>query len=122
MPSTDLTPRAWKAIILLGTVSWYIPFFLAMYAIKIIGASKAAIVQSTGPGLTVLIAGLLLGERLVSLQFVGMFVLIYAVYMVGNEKSPARADQEPTTAAIRNGGDAVTSSVTESEPIPVRDE
>ncbi|MDH5542910.1 MAG: DMT family transporter [Nitrospinota bacterium] len=116
MPSTGLTTRAWTAVILLGTVSWYVPFFLAMYALKMIGASKAAIVQSTGPGLTVLIAGLMLGEKLVALQFGGMFLLIYAVYMIGSEKSPARADQEPSTVAIRNGG------TIEPEPLPVRDE
>ena len=86
VPSLNITPRGIWAVLLLGTLGWYIPFLLSMYALKIIGASKSSIVQSLGPGLTVAIAGYILGEKLMALQFIGMFLVIFAVYMIKDDK------------------------------------
>ncbi len=85
MPSMELSKPALIAVVLLGTVCWYIPFLLAVYAIKIIGASHSAIVQSIGPGLTVFAAWAMLEERLVALQIAGMLMVIIAVYLLRHD-------------------------------------
>ncbi|MFQ5431823.1 MAG: DMT family transporter, partial [Nitrospinota bacterium] len=68
VPPMDLERKTWIVILLLGSVGWYVPFILAIYGIKMIGASNSSIIQSLGPALTVLIAWLLLGETLFTLQ------------------------------------------------------
>lgn len=90
-PQTDLKKEAWTAVILLGTIGWYIPFLLAIYGIKVIGASNSSIAQSIGPGLVVLYAWILLGETLATGQVAGMVLLIYAVYILKNEKKVIEA-------------------------------
>jgi len=92
IPSLDITPRGMWAVVLLGTLGWYIPYLLSMYALKSIGASKSAIVQSLGPGLTVAIAGYILGEKLMALQFIGMFLVIFAVYMIKDDKDEIKSE------------------------------
>jgi drug/metabolite transporter (DMT)-like permease len=92
IPSLDITSRGMMAIVLLGTLGWYIPFLLAMYALKIIGASRSAIIQSLGPGLTVAIAGYMLGEKLMAVQFAGMFLVIFAVYMIKGDKADIKTE------------------------------
>jgi len=62
LPDFNISTKAIVALFLLGTVCWFLPYLLAMQAIKIIGASSSAIVQSSGPGLTVIISWLILGE------------------------------------------------------------
>jgi drug/metabolite transporter (DMT)-like permease len=99
IPSLDITTKGLWAIVLLGTLGWYVPFLLAMYALKIIGASRSAIIQSLGPGLTVAIAGYILGERLMAVQFGGMFLVIYAVYMIRDEKAEVEIDVVADTVA-----------------------
>ncbi len=103
IPSFDMDRETWTIIILLGTVSWYIPFLLVTYALKIVGASNASMIQSIGPGLVVIIAWFALGERLVPAQFIGMALLIGAVYLLKNEKRVV--DAQPEEAGV---GDRVT--------------
>jgi len=84
-PSFNLEKEALVSVVLLGTFGWYAPFLLALSAIRIIGASRSAIIQSLGPGLTVFIAWAGLGERLDIVQLAGMLLLIIAVYLVKND-------------------------------------
>lgn len=94
LPSADISMEALISVILLGTVCWYIPFLLVIYAIKLIGASWSAIIQSLGPGLTVLIAWISLDERLAVLQMAGMILLIGAVFLTKKD-SAMKKDATP---------------------------
>ena len=38
VPSMDLERKTWIVVLLLGSVGWYVPFILAIYGIKMIGA------------------------------------------------------------------------------------
>jgi drug/metabolite transporter (DMT)-like permease len=99
VPPVDLEQKTWIVILLLGSVGWYVPFLLAIYGIKMIGASNSSIIQSLGPAITVLIAWLLLGETLYGLQVAGMIFLIAAVYILRNE-----SDITDKAASITAGG------------------
>ncbi len=85
MPPLKLDAETWGIVILLGSVTWYLPFLLTVYGIKRLGASNSSIVQTLGPGMTVLIAWTLLGETLTAVQVAGMTLLITAVYILRNE-------------------------------------
>lgn len=85
MPPLDLDAETWVIVILLGSVTWYLAFLLTVYGIKRIGASNSSIVQTLGPGMTVVIAWIMLGETLTAVQVAGMTLLITAVYLLKNE-------------------------------------
>ena len=103
LPPVDLEVKTWGVILLLGSVGWYVPFILAIYGIKMIGASNSSIIQSLGPAITVLIAWLLLGETLFGLQVIGMALLIAAVYILRNESAIADKRSEQTGGDVRAG-------------------
>jgi len=109
LPPVDLEQKTWIVILLLGSVGWYVPFLLAIYGIKMIGASNSSIIQSLGPALTVLIAWLLLGETLFGLQVMGMILLIVAVYILRNDTAITE------NRAHRAVGDIPTGEVREAD-------
>jgi len=100
MPPLDLDGETWALVVILGTFVWYVPFLMAIYAIKLIGASNSAIIQSLGPGLTVLIAWAMLGETLAYVQVIGMLMLIAAVYMLKNEPRVVAGQPEQVPAVV----------------------
>ena len=103
VPPVDLETKTWIVILLLGSVGWYVPFILAIYGIKMIGAPNSSIIQSLGPAITVIIAWQLLGETLFSLQVVGMVLLIVAVYMLRNDSSITDKRPPQTADDVRAG-------------------
>ncbi len=63
------------------------PGYLVAYSVAKLGASKSSIVQMVGPLFTPLAAGIVLGEKMSSLQWVGFsFVLIGALFLIQNRK------------------------------------
>lgn len=66
--------------------STVLPSFMMSYAIKIIGASKTAIVSSVGPIWVLVIAYFTLGEVFSSLQFLGTIVVIAGVWLTTRKK------------------------------------
>ena len=65
--------------------STLIPSFLVSAAIERLGASTFSIFGSLGPISTILLAFLLLDERISVLQFVGMFIVIIGVTLVSRK-------------------------------------
>ncbi len=86
LPPLAFSARTWLIVFLLGSVAWFVPFALIFYGIQQLGASRAALVQNSGPAVTVLAAAGLLHERLVFLQVAGMLLVMSAVYLLKKEK------------------------------------
>ncbi len=83
--SLSLTPRLWAAIAFMGLVNNVIPFALITWGQQHIDSSLAAILNSTMPLFTVVVAPLWIKERLtaertlgVLVGFAGVFVLLGA--------------------------------------------
>ncbi|MBI5637120.1 MAG: EamA family transporter [Nitrospinae bacterium] len=89
MPPLALGLKTWVIVLLLGSVAWFVPFMLFFYGIRALGASKAALVQNSGPAVTVLAAGFLLNERLVLAQLAGMALVLSSVYLLKKDTTPA---------------------------------
>ncbi len=88
MPPMAFGLKTWVIILLLGSVAWFVPFMLFFHGIRALGASKAALVQNSGPAVTVLAAGFLLNERLVLAQFIGMALVLSSVYILKRDSAP----------------------------------
>lgn len=108
VPPLDLPLKTWGVVAALGIFCWYLPFWLALYGIKRLGASNSSIIQSLGPAITVLIAWQLLGETLFAVQVGGMVLLTVAVYMLKNEKMivDSQPEQAPIETSVYETGDA----------------
>lgn len=89
LPPLAFGLKTWVIVLLLGSVAWFVPFILFFYGIRALGASKAALVQNSGPAVTVLAAGFLLNERLVLAQFAGMALVLSSVYLLKKDATPA---------------------------------
>ena len=95
--------KTWVIIFLLGSLAWFVPFMLFFHGIRALGASKAALIQNSGPAVTVLAAGFLLNERLALAQFAGMALVLSSVYLLKNDTAPAVPPSGNDAAPPRDG-------------------
>ncbi|MBI3581988.1 MAG: DMT family transporter [Nitrospinae bacterium] len=89
-PQLHFTTRIWTIAVMLGVVTWFLPFMLLFYGIREMGASGASLVQNLGPVVTVLAAGVIFGERLAPAQMVGMTMVLSSVFILAWERKLAR--------------------------------
>jgi drug/metabolite transporter (DMT)-like permease len=75
--------------LVLGTVNTVIPIYAMSMGIALIGASKAAIYNMTGPIITLLMGAVILGERLGVLEIIGAFMIILGVSRARNGRRVA---------------------------------
>lgn len=75
------------ALALIGTV---IPSFLMAEGIRVIGSSNASIIGSIGPISTIIMAYVLLGEKLGWLQWLGTFFVIAGVLLITLQKRQSK--------------------------------
>ena len=82
--------------ILMASLSTVIPTFLVSEGIRLIGASNAAIVGSSGPISTIILAYIFLGERLTLVQMLGGLLVLGGVLFISlqQKKKQARKKQE----------------------------
>jgi drug/metabolite transporter (DMT)-like permease len=78
--------RVLVIIFLLGALSTALPVTLFLVGIKWIGPARAAVFSTMEPVFTVILAGLLLGERLSPLQMLGGALILFAVIWLRLEK------------------------------------
>lgn len=83
---TTLPHSVWIYGICLGVFVTVLPTILLIQGIEKIGASKAAMIASVGPVLTILLAVLLLGEHLNALQWLGCVINIVGIAMISLSK------------------------------------
>lgn len=69
-----------------------LPTFMISEGIRIIGANNASIIGAIGPVSTILLAYLLLDERLFPIQWLGTFIVIGGVLVITLSKSEGRGD------------------------------
>ena len=82
----NVVPELWVIAITIAIACTVIPTFLMAEGIKHLGAPKAALVGCVGPGFTALFAYFILGEIYTWVHFVGMILVLSAVFMVGWNK------------------------------------
>jgi drug/metabolite transporter (DMT)-like permease len=92
LPSGHFTSREWWIVLLLGSFTWFLPFLLMFYGLKEIGVSGAALVQNTGPLLTVIIAGALFKETLFPSQIIGMILILSSIFIFALERRAAKEE------------------------------
>jgi drug/metabolite transporter (DMT)-like permease len=88
-PALPTSGTAWLALVgvaLLGTVVAVTAFFAAL---ALLGPSDAAVLSTVEPVVSVVVAGLVLGERLASTQVAGGAVVLLAVAVLARAGSPA---------------------------------
>ncbi|MDR3154068.1 MAG: DMT family transporter [Deltaproteobacteria bacterium] len=103
--------KAYLFVIILSVFSTVIPIYAMSAGIAILGASKAAMYNMTGPVMTLLMGAALLGERFGPLEFIGMAMIILGVSRVGGPRpvtkaSPTFAEETPKTFSAAADGSA----------------
>ena len=84
----DLTPLAWAAAVAIGVVCTVVSNLALVVGVRRVGPARGAIVSTLEPLLAVLLAAVVLGERMEPLQLVGGAAILAAVLLAG---LPARA-------------------------------
>ena len=84
--SLKVVPELWMIAATIAIACTVIPTFLMAEGIKWLGAPKAALVGCIGPGFTAFFAYVILGEIYTWIHFLGMLLVLSAVFMIGREK------------------------------------
>ncbi|MDP2688697.1 MAG: DMT family transporter, partial [Deltaproteobacteria bacterium] len=80
----------WALLAVMGVVSTFIPVLTLALAIKRIGAGKSALVSFVGPVSTAVLAYIVLGEKMDSVQITGMALVIAGVLVISSGKGRAK--------------------------------
>lgn len=75
-------PSAWFGLIALALISTIMPSFAMLAGIGRLGASRAAILSTTEPVMTVVLAVVLLREQMTPIQFVGGLLVLASVVLL----------------------------------------
>ena len=88
--SPTLPYAGWERVLSLAFImaifSTVLPAFFMNAGIRRIGAGSASIISTTGPIATLVLAYLLLGEAITSIQLAGTFFVLAGVYVVSRAK------------------------------------
>jgi drug/metabolite transporter (DMT)-like permease len=88
--SLSLPFAAWERVLslafLMAIFSTVLPAFFMNAGIRRIGAGSASIISTTGPIATLVLAYMLLGEAITSIQLAGTFFVLAGVYVVSRVK------------------------------------
>jgi drug/metabolite transporter (DMT)-like permease len=87
--------RGTLLVIALAVVSTALPITLFLVGIRHVGAGRAAVYSTIEPIVTVVSAGLVLGERIGGLQYVGGALILSAILWLRSER-PLPASEVPT--------------------------
>jgi drug/metabolite transporter (DMT)-like permease len=77
-----ITGRAWGLLIVMATACMFVPALLQAEGVRRIGAQRGAVVSTVGPPTTVLLAWLLLDERVSELQLLGVALIVAGVLLL----------------------------------------
>jgi drug/metabolite transporter (DMT)-like permease len=82
-------------VLLLAVVSTALPITLFLVGIRHVGAGRAAVYSTIEPVVTVISAGMILGERIGTLQYAGGVLILTAILWLRSER-PLPASEIPT--------------------------
>ncbi|AXK38735.1 DMT family transporter [Crenobacter cavernae] len=85
------TPAAWSAVLMLALVSTVAAIVAFLAGLSKIGATRASLLSTVEPLVTLLLAAAVLGEPLTAAQFVGGALILSAVALIARESEPRRA-------------------------------
>lgn len=89
------TPALWGYLALIVVIPTFVAVTLYLNGIRNLGASQAAIVSTTEPLFTIVIAWIVLGDRLTPMQFVGALLVVAGVIAAEwKQSSPAVHTEE----------------------------
>lgn len=80
-------PNVYLYGLALGILTTVIPAYLTTEGIRMIGSGRAAIIGSTGPISTILLAWLFLGESITSSGIAGTILVLIGVLWIGRKKT-----------------------------------
>jgi drug/metabolite transporter (DMT)-like permease len=103
----DFTPRAYLWVVILSLFATVVPVYAMSAGIALLGASKAAIYNMTGPIMTLALSALALGERPGWMEITGMVLIILGVSRSGVKAAhPAPASEKTAEAAMTGVAEA----------------
>ena len=90
-----LTPRIILMAAIAGTLQYYLAFHLYLVSMKMIPVHIAGMMLYLVPVFSIMMAGLILGERLSSIQLFGCLVILGAIAILNHRQASDSADDEP---------------------------
>ncbi len=78
----DLPPRAWLVLAYLSVFVAVLTWLAIAEGVRLIGATRAALLSTVGPPATVLLAYLLLGEVMTPRQLTGAAIIVFGVVVL----------------------------------------
>lgn len=88
------SPVAWGAILCAGTLGAALPKVWVLGGVRLIGSTRAAVAMLMEPVVAVVVAAVVLGQRLTALELVGGAAILVAVVLVqrasGTGSAPGR--------------------------------
>jgi drug/metabolite transporter (DMT)-like permease len=84
----DVPAEAWPGLIAIGVVSTFIAIQTFYAGTKRVGAAQASLISTVEPIWTVVLAALLLGERLTPIQLLGGALILVAVVIAQTAPAP----------------------------------
>ena len=97
------TPGAWAAVGLIAVVATVIPMTGLFLGLERVGAPTASIVSTFEPVVTVVLAGLFLGESLTVVEAAGAAAVIAAVRLLTTRAGPGPAAAQSRSASSISG-------------------
>jgi drug/metabolite transporter (DMT)-like permease len=95
------TAGGWTSVALIAGIATVIPMIGLFAGIERVGAPTASIVSTFEPVVTVVLAGLVLGEMLSPVEAIGAACVILAVRLLARRPGTGAAGREPQTASGR---------------------
>ncbi|NKB37527.1 MAG: EamA family transporter [Gammaproteobacteria bacterium] len=77
-----ITPRAWTLLTILVVFVTVVPLFLMAEGVKQIGAQRAGLVSTVGPASTIILAAIILGEKMLWFQYLGVLITLFGIMFV----------------------------------------
>jgi len=78
----DFQWQVYMYAFIIGIFTTVIPSFMIVEGIRLIGASKSSIIGTVGPISTIILASIVLGESINSIQWLGSIIVVVSVLMV----------------------------------------
>lgn len=98
------TAGAWTAVAVIAVVATVVPMAGLFAGIERVGAPTASIVSTFEPVVTVVLAGLFLGERLSVVEAAGAACVLAAVRLLARRPEPQTVSRGPQTVSGRSTG------------------
>jgi drug/metabolite transporter (DMT)-like permease len=86
----QIPAKGWVLLVTLGTLVMFVPALMQAEGIRRIGAARGAVVSTAGPPMTILLAWLLLGERMSAWQFAGVGAIVAGILALDLDRTRAR--------------------------------